>query len=742
MAGKPVERILERLSKASRSGVGWSALCPAHTDSVPSLSIAEGEQGRVLLNCHRGCSAREIVQAVGLSEADLFVEKREPVKAGVSNIYDYVDARGKLIFQVLRGVSKEGRKEFRQRRPDGSGGWIYTTTSIKEKPLFLLPEVLEAVANRNPVWVVEGEKDVLALRERGITATCNPGGAGKWRPNHSNTLRNANVIVSTDMDGPGFKHAEFVRDSLEGIAASVRVVRPPAGKDVADSFEAGFTPLDFATFDLDAAIGDHDPFRLAVNSMRDLGANLNLGQKLARARSILDQAESDESIDAFGRLTKWDTFLSEPVEPYDWVIPGLLERSERVIVVAAEGVGKRLCLSTPLPTVSGWTTMGDVKVGDQLFDRFGNPTTVTHVGPVEPKPDAFRVQFTDGTFIDADAEHQWYVEAEGVGSVVTTMGIDVDVHYIPSTYPLNLPDADLPVDPYDLGVELGASPRSVPGVYLRASIRQRMAYLVGSNVGGELEATLGLRSKHQFESVTPIRPKPMRCISVDSPTHTYLSKNFIPTHNTMLARQVAIMSSAGIHPFNKGSIEPVRTLFVDLENPERIIRRTSKAIYEKAQLLKAGNIGSFPAHLLVKPDGIDLLKPHDRNELEQVVAMIEPQLLFLGPLYKSYLDPGGRTSEAVAVQVAKFLDYIRTTYGCALWLEHHAPLGTTDGRALRPFGSSVWSRWPEFGFALSPDLVDPDLFDIKHYRGMRDATREFPTQLRKGGQFPFTSVSH
>jgi hypothetical protein len=81
---------------------------------------------------------------------------------------------------------------------------------------------------------------------------------------------------------------------------------------------------------------------------------------------------------------------------------------------------------------------------------------------------------------------------------------------------------------------------------------------------------------------------------------------------------------------------------------------------------------------------------------------------------------------------------IRDVYNCALWLEHHAPLGTAGQRDLRPFGSAVWSRWPEFGLALMPDPLSHEgfVYQVKHFRGERDV-REFPTKMKRGKTFPF-----
>lgn len=206
---------------------------------------------------------------------------------------------------------------------------------------------------------------------------------------------------------------------------------------------------------------------------------------------------------------------------------------------------------------------------------------------------------------------------------------------------------------------------------------------------------------------------------------------------TMLARQVALCSAAGIHPFNFSRIRPIRTMMIDLENPERIIRRTSASIYGAAK--RYGYTNKIDAHLLVKPAGVDLLKPSDKAIIEEHIDKVRPDLLLIGPIYKAFVDPGGRTSEAVAVEVAKYFDMIRDYYNCALWLEHHAPLGSSmASRDLRPFGSAVWSRWPEFGLALQPDptAVGEYVYDVKHFRGARDQ-RPFPTKMIRGKVFPF-----
>jgi len=204
---------------------GWQAHCPAHNDEHASLSIGTGEDGRVLLHCQAGCEPAAILRALGLEWCDVFPDKSkkpttEPRRIVVT--YDYTDASGKMLFQVVRFAPKS----FAQRRPDGKGGWAWNRDGV-EPVLYRLPRVLQTVANGGRIFIVEGEKDVAALEGAGLIATCNVGGAGKWRREYGETLRGARIAVLPDNDEPGRKHAADVARSLHGIAAEVRVVELP-----------------------------------------------------------------------------------------------------------------------------------------------------------------------------------------------------------------------------------------------------------------------------------------------------------------------------------------------------------------------------------------------------------------------------------------------------------------------------------------------------------------------------------
>jgi replicative DNA helicase len=162
-----------------------------------------------------------------------------------------------------------------------------------------------------------------------------------------------------------------------------------------------------------------------------------------------------------------------------------LQAGQMIVIAARPGVGKALALDTPIATPTGWTTMGDVRVGDQVMGSDGRPTTVVAATEVMTGRPCYEVHFSDGSVIVADAAHQWLTEtrasrksaqAAAVGyngyraqrtfaQVRTTEEIARTVrcatkdarlnHSVTNAAPLDLPEADLPLPPYALGVWLG-----------------------------------------------------------------------------------------------------------------------------------------------------------------------------------------------------------------------------------------------------------------------------------------------
>jgi 5S rRNA maturation endonuclease (ribonuclease M5) len=202
------------------------------------LVVKEGREGRVLVTCHAGCEHAKICDSLGITVADLYPDpkKRMGEAQKVEEIYPYEDERGDVLYEVVRYHGKQ----FRQRRPDPTApeGYLWNTRGVR-RVLYRLPQVQAAIAKGETIYVVEGEKDVQAVKQVGGTATCNPGGAGRWRPEYAEMLRDATVTVVADRDEPGRKHARKVVQSLTGVASSVRLVEPAAGKDTRDHVEAG-----------------------------------------------------------------------------------------------------------------------------------------------------------------------------------------------------------------------------------------------------------------------------------------------------------------------------------------------------------------------------------------------------------------------------------------------------------------------------------------------------------------------
>ena len=192
--------------------------------------------------------------------------EQQPMQT-VAAAYDYCDEAGALVFQVLRYEPKT----FRQRRPEGSG-WSWSVKGVRVLP-YRLPELLADPAAT--VFLVEGEKDADRLAALGLVATCNAGGAGKWKKEHSEFLRSRRVVVLPDNDSAGEKHAQQVERSLRGIAAEVQtLVLPnlPDKGDVSDWLDAG------GTVEQLVALGSTDPATSATQQAEDEASGRKRGQ--------------------------------------------------------------------------------------------------------------------------------------------------------------------------------------------------------------------------------------------------------------------------------------------------------------------------------------------------------------------------------------------------------------------------------------------------------------------------------
>lgn len=310
--------------------------CPVHEDSNPSLSIdwVSDRGGMTKLHCH-GCPAdeRELLEAVGLGLTDRFdqplpprdftatpmrrrnsiatppqrlgpLPKRlvpepvdpRPVRTPQQNagFYDYVDEAGVLLGQCVRvewtedGVPK---KTFKQRHPDGNGGWIHKAAS--RRVLRHLPAVAEAITAQLPVWVTEGEKDDEALNKvlRGVgaplgIATTNNNGAGGFAGEQIDQLRGAHVVLVVDRDAAGYRRAVDLSNRLVDVADSSRIVLSAVTTNKADAFDhlaAGFALDDFLDLSLDHA-------QTLVAGAEAIAEANRADQSAAKAQDALDES--------------------------------------------------------------------------------------------------------------------------------------------------------------------------------------------------------------------------------------------------------------------------------------------------------------------------------------------------------------------------------------------------------------------------------------------------------------------
>jgi putative DNA primase/helicase len=253
-----LELVLGKLDGVRQHAGYWMARCPAHDDDKASLSVARGTEQPVVLKCHAGCDQGLILDAVGLTLADISKPREQddgewtPFGNAI-DVYDYEDEFGKLLYQVLRTADKQ----FPQRRPDAAkrSGWNWSLKGVRRVP-YRLPKVIAAAADGRVIYITEGEKDVKAVEAAGGVATTSPGGAGKWRDDYDAHFAGANVVIVADADEPGRRHAADIERHLQPVAETVRIVEAAHGKDAADHLSAGHSLAELLSTDAPAVTSE------------------------------------------------------------------------------------------------------------------------------------------------------------------------------------------------------------------------------------------------------------------------------------------------------------------------------------------------------------------------------------------------------------------------------------------------------------------------------------------------------
>jgi putative DNA primase/helicase len=288
MNDRPITVLLGRLDDVRRSGAGkWLARCPAHNDENPSLSLREGNDGRVLLKCHAGCSLDAVLAALGLRKRDLFPSRSKSDRRGGTNretgtrptrpaaraqsfasqeeliaevarrvggkhvqTWSYHDASGNDVFRVARFDLAGGTKTLRPfyLRPGGpsclGSGICFPERWVLSDPPGPLPLYrLPALAAPGTVFVLEGEKCAELAAGLQLLATTSAHGSQAVAKTDWTPLCGRDVVVLPDADATGHKYATDVAAQLTALKppASVRIVHLPGladGEDIEEFIAA------------------------------------------------------------------------------------------------------------------------------------------------------------------------------------------------------------------------------------------------------------------------------------------------------------------------------------------------------------------------------------------------------------------------------------------------------------------------------------------------------------------------
>ena len=311
-------------------------------------------------------------------------DNRAGTHTGPSRIvatFDYRDALGALIFQVVRREPKD----FRQRRPKPDGGWIWDIKGIQPLP-YRLQELTEAIAAEQTIFIVEGEKNCdHAAGALGIVATTNAGGAGKWRPALNHHFRGADVVLIPDNDEVGREHMREVTAQLRGIANKLRILELPASwpecphkGDISDWIDAGGDAPEFwQMIENHAAAPVHVRQQTAESAAHRISDNLPIIQRQpGNLPQCVDEAE--QHLIAAG--VPFYQRGKELVRPFTFQVAATNNRKTTIagvfpvtVTFAQDQMGRHITWQRWRPREKSWSAADASKdAAETLLDRAGD----------------------------------------------------------------------------------------------------------------------------------------------------------------------------------------------------------------------------------------------------------------------------------------------------------------------------------------------------------------------------------
>lgn len=328
-------------TRARQNGKGYSVCCPAHDDKNPSLSVTEGDDGRILAKCFAGCTFEEICSSLGIEPSALFPQGlSESYTAALKRIvYPYEDEYGKVLYNKIRmepGFEGASKSFYFERKTD-SGECVRGLDGC-QKIFYRLPELIDGINKGAPIFLVEGEKDADTLADHGFIATT-AHATSYWSDDFTVLLKPADVVILYDMDATGLKRRDFLCKQLVGKVKRLRVVDLPGleyseshGKDVSDWLLLPGNNI-VRLMDIVEATADYQPAAQSVNS-------------------VAQEIKSSYKL----RVVSVNEFLKMDIPPREMLLAPFLQKQGIAMLYAYRGVGKtHVALGTAYAVATGGT---------------------------------------------------------------------------------------------------------------------------------------------------------------------------------------------------------------------------------------------------------------------------------------------------------------------------------------------------------------------------------------------------
>ncbi len=282
-----IQEILQHFGGVKSAGASqYRANCPACGDTKGHLYIAAAPDGKILIDCKKGCSFGDVLAAAGLNPSDCFVEnpvrKERPDPWTLLREHVYTDISGNVLAKKQIYDTGGGKKQAVWYRLE-KGRYVKGLGGAK-MPLYHLDRLTRSGGT---AVITEGEKDAETVERLGFAATTSPNGAGqKWRREWNEFFRGKNVVVLTDNDEAGEKYGADAASSVCGTAAAVKLIR------AADIYPQVKQKGDIS--DIAAELGDTEAKRLLIEAAKNAAAYSP--QKAGASEKIIMPQKPDEDV--------------------------------------------------------------------------------------------------------------------------------------------------------------------------------------------------------------------------------------------------------------------------------------------------------------------------------------------------------------------------------------------------------------------------------------------------------------